>query len=252
MKKKIQIHKKNELIRGTDDLSVYAKRMLNTIYYIVQKNELYDNKYFIVEARKLRDYLGLKNITGYTEIIRQTLDELQEKKIELHNYYDPLQKQLFTWLPIHFLQYPTGEYKDEKSGLLKFQIALNPLIRHLMKIKKNFTKLDLIPYTLKFRSKYNYKLYEFLKSFENYNYIRISLKHLNKLLNTDKKYPSKMLELLKRNIKELREKTDLKNLEVEYVKSEGHFKITINPKSKRTPPPNAVIHNIINKTIKKF
>ena len=250
--KKIQIHKKNELIRGTDDLSVYAKRMLNTIYYIVQKNELYDQKYFIVEARQLKKYLGLENVKDYTNVIRKTLDELQEKKIELHNYYDPLQKKLFTWLPIHFLQYPTGEYKDKNSGLLKFQIALNPLILHLMKIKKNFTKLDLIPYTLKFRSKYNYKLYEFLKSFESYNYIRISLNHLNKLLNTNKKYPSKMLELLERNIKELKEKTDLKNLEVKYIKSERHFKIKINPKSKKTPPTNAIINNIINKTIKKF
>ncbi len=249
--KKIQIHKKNELIRGTDDLSVFAKRLLNTIYYIVQKNDLYDQKYFIVEARQLKDYLGLKNVKDYTNIIRQTLDELQEKKIELYNYYDPLQKQLYRWLPIHFLQYPTGEYKD-KTGIVKFQIALNPLIRYLMKIKKNFTKLDLIPYTLKFRSKYNYKLYEFLKSFENYRYIRITLKHLNKLLNTDKKYPSKMLELLKRNIKELKEKTDLKDLEVEYIKEEKHFKIYINKKSKRTPPPNAVINNIIQKTIKKF
>jgi len=73
----------------------------------------------------------------------------------LKNFADfPLQKQLYTWLPIHFLQYPTGEYKDN-SGIIKFKIALNPLILHLMKIKRNFTKLDLIPYTIKFRSKYN-------------------------------------------------------------------------------------------------
>ncbi len=250
--KKIQIHKKNELIRGTDNLSVYAKRLLNTIYYIVQKNELYEQKYFIIEARQLKKFLGLKNVKDYTNIIRKTLNELQEKKIELYNYYDPLEKKLFKWLPIHFLQYPTGEYEDKKSGIIKFQIALNPLILHLMKIKKNFTKLDLIPYTLKFRSKYNYKLYEFLKSFQNYNYIRISLKHLNKLLNTNKKYPSKMLELLKRNIKELKEKTDLKNLEVEYIKEEKYFKIYINKKSKKTPPTNAIINDIIKKTIKKF
>jgi len=41
MTKKITIHKKNEMIRGGDRYSIYAKRLMNTIYWALQKHNLY-------------------------------------------------------------------------------------------------------------------------------------------------------------------------------------------------------------------
>ena len=41
-KKEITIHKKNEIVRGGDRLSLIGKRALNAIYYLIQKNNLYN------------------------------------------------------------------------------------------------------------------------------------------------------------------------------------------------------------------
>ncbi len=37
-KKSLTIHKANEIVRGGDNLSVYGKRALNAIYYLIQVN----------------------------------------------------------------------------------------------------------------------------------------------------------------------------------------------------------------------
>jgi len=237
MKQKITIHKKNEIVRGTDDYSLMAKRTLNTIYWAVQKHNLYDSPELNIRFSTLREKMNLTKTNDYVEDIKSALIELR-KPMELNHYYHPLDKREYLWLSISFLD-KAGFSKNEQNEWI-VNVALNPLIKHLMQIEGNFTKLELLPYLHKFRTKYATKLYEYLQSFKGYRYLDISQKHLIQLLALDEdskyKYMSDLTTLLERQLKEIANKSDL--IEVKIMKSklltkERKFRIQINPKSKK-------------------
>jgi len=237
MKQKITIHKKNELVRGTDDYSLMAKRALNTIYWALQKHNLYDSPEINIKFSTLREKMNLTSTNDYVEDIKSALIELR-KPMELNHYYHPVDKREYLWLSISFLD-KAGFSKNEQ-GEWVVNIAVNTLIKHLMQVEGNFTKLELLPYLHKFRTKYATKLYEYLESFSAYRYLDISQKHLMQLLalSEDSKYiyMSKLTTLLERQLKEIAKKSDL--TEVKLMKSklltkEKKFRIKINPKSKK-------------------
>jgi len=237
MKTKITIHKKNEIVRGTDDYSLMAKRALNTIYWAVQKHELYNSTEFNIRFSTLREKMNLTSTNDYVDDIKSALIELR-KPMELNHYYHPVDKKDYLWLSISFLD-KAGFSKNEQ-GEWVVNISVNALIRHLMQVDGNFTKLELLPYLHKFRTKYATKIYEYLNSFKGYRYLDISQSHLMQLLalNEDSKYKyySQLKELLERQLKEIAKKSDLTEVKLmnsKLLTKDRKFRIQINPKSKK-------------------
>jgi hypothetical protein len=237
MKTKTTIHKKNELVRGTDDYSLMAKRALNTIYWAIQKHKLYNSKELNIRFSTLREKMNLTSTNDYVEDIKNALIELRNP-MELNHYYNPMDKREYLWLSISFLD-KAGFFKN-KQGEWIVNISVNPLIKHLMQIEGNFTKLELLPYLHKFRTKYATKLYEYLQSFKGYRYLDISQKHLMQLLAlSDKskyKYYSQLKELIERQLREISKKSDLTDVKIvnsKVLSKEKKFRIQINPKSKK-------------------
>jgi len=236
MKHKITIHKKNEIVRGTDDYSLMAKRTLNTIYWALQKYDLYKHEYISIKFSTMREMMNLEKDNRYVEIIQNGLDELLQP-MKLNNFYHPIHKETFQWFSCGVLDEAGYRKKDNKWIV---HIKVNPLLKHLIQIEGNFTKLELLPYLHKFRTKYATKIYEYLQSFKGYRYLDISQIHLIQLLALDEnskyRYMSDLTTLLERQLKEIAKKSDL--TEVKLIKSkllikEKRFRIQINPKSKK-------------------
>ena len=255
MIEKITIHKKNEIVRGTDDYSLMAKRALNTIYWAVQKHDLYNSLEINIRFSTLREKMNLTSTNDYVEDIKGALIELR-KPLELNHYYHPVDKREYIWLSISFLDKAGFSKNDQGEWIVN--ISVNALIRHLMQIDGNFTKLELLPYLHKFRTKYATKIYEYLQSFKGYRYLDISQKHLMQLLALDEhskyKYMSDLTTLLERQLKEISKKsnlTEVKLMNSKLLKKEKKFRILINPKSKKDVE-KIQSKSIIDSLIKRF
>jgi hypothetical protein len=247
MKKEITLHKSNEMIRGGDRLSVHAKRLLNSIYYLIQTNVNKGNTkaienatYIPLEFPYLRKMMGLEKVESYIKEIENAFAELQEP-IQLNNFKNPRDNQLYQWYSISIISEASWRIDNNKKTAY---IALAPLAKWLMinTNEGNFTKLDLIPIINKLRTKYAMKLYEYLKSFGGYKYLDISQKHLMKLLgfepdHTTYKHYANLKQLIERQIKEIAQKTDLVDTKLitnKTLAKDKIFRIIINPKSKKS------------------
>jgi len=266
-KKQLTLHKRNELVRGGDKYSVLAKRALNAIYYLVQHNvnsgnamAIQKSEYISIEFAYLRKMMGLEKVESYINEIEKALKELQ-KPLELNNFKNPKDKQIYDWYSISFISEASWQFDEKKRRRIAY-IALSPLTKWLMihSNEGNFTRFDLIPTINKLRTKYSMKLYEFFKSFEKFRYIDLSQNYLLKILGLEdvKTYQSyyEFKRLLTRQIKEIKEKTDLKELMLveptKDMKKEKIFKFIINPKSKRELKDKRKVENVINQIIKRF
>lgn len=251
-KKKVTIHKKNELVRGTDRYSINAKRALNTIYYGIQKNNLFKYPRFQIRFSTLRELMNLEKDNRYVETIKNALRELREP-LELNNFTHPTTGDKYSWYSLSFLN-EVGFKKQDKE--LFAEVEMNQTMLKLMQIKDNFTKLDLMQYLNKFRTKYAMKLYEYLKSFERYKYLDITDEHMRKLLAIEniKKYQyfSTLKELIERQIKEIQSKSDLKELKYRPYKTNKTFKFYINPKATKKEPDQQEIEEVLEKIIRRF
>ena len=253
---RITIHKKNELIRGSDIYSLHAKRALNAIYWGLQKHNLYEHEYFKFSFSTLRKMMSLETDNRYVERMKEALQELQQP-LSLNNFYHPIQKQTFDWYSISFLD-EVGFKKENNEWVAS--IKTNPSIKHLMQVEGNFTELELIEYLNKFKTKYAMKLYEYLKSFSSYKYLNITQNHMMKLFGvaSDSKYRymSDLTTLLQRQIKELVEKSDLKELKLsddKQFKKDKIFHIQINPKASKKTANKEEAEKILNALmVKKF
>jgi plasmid replication initiation protein len=181
--KNITLHKSNEIVRGGDGLSVHAKRLLNSIYYLIQTNVNKGNTkaienatYIPLEFPYLRKMMGLEKVESYIKEIEDAFTELQEP-IQLNNFKNPRDGKLYNWYSISIISEASWSIDNNKKVAY---IALAPLVKWLMinTNNGNFTKLDLIPTINKLRTKYSIKLYEYLKSFGAYRYLDISQKRL--------------------------------------------------------------------------
>jgi hypothetical protein len=236
MKQKITIHKKNEIVRGTDDYSLMAKRSLNTIYWAMQKHDLYSHQYIAIRFSTMREVMNLQKDNRYIEIIRNSLEELLQP-MQLNHFYHPVHKEKFQWFSCGILDEAGFKKKDNEWVV---HIKMNSLFKHLMQVEGNFTPLELLPYLHKFRTKYATKIYEYLQSFKGYRYLDISQKHLMQLLalseDSKYKYYSQLKELLERQLKEIAKKSDLTEVKLmnsKLLTKEKKFRIQINPKSKK-------------------
>ena len=74
---KIEIHKRNELVRGSlGEVSIYASKLLNALYYLIQKNQLFEEGWNQTTFKELRDLMRLECTNSYTEIIKEALTDL--------------------------------------------------------------------------------------------------------------------------------------------------------------------------------
>lgn len=237
MKKKITIHKKHEIVRGTDDYSVMGKRALNTVYWAMQKYGMYKHEYMLIRFSTMRKMMNLESDQRYVETIKDALLELM-KPMEMNNFHHPIHDELFQWYSTSVLD-EAGFKKNEKDEWV-VHVKVSTLVRYIMQLKGGFTPLELIPYANQFRTKYAMKIYEYLKSFGAYAYLDITQKHMMKLLSLDEKskyrYMSDLTTLIERQLNEITKKSDLS--EVKLLKSKALskdkiFRIQINPKSKK-------------------
>ena len=267
-KKGITIHKRNELTRGGDPLSLYAKRALNAIYYLVQTNVNKDNAqaienidYIPIEFPYLRKMMGLEKVESYIKEIEDALTELQKATLELNNFRNPKDNQVYQWYSMSFLA-DTSWKLDEKSGKKVAYVELPKLMKWLMihSSDGNFTKLDLIPTLNKLRTKYAMKLYEFFKSFEKFRYIDLPQDYIIRILGLqdikDYQYYSHLARLLKNQIKELNKKTEFEHLKLteptKEMKKEKIYRFIINPKNKKVLTDRKKIEEMTASLFKRF
>ena len=207
---------------------------MNIIYYALQKEQLYPYRFITFKFSNLRKLMGLDKNEDYVQRMKKALEELMQT-IELHNYKH-IDGKTYQWFATRFLNEARFEKKnDEWIAILE----VNQTIKEIMQLKGNFTKLDLLIYQNKMRTKYGMKLYEFLKSFENYRYITLEADYIRKLLKlqdsrTYKNFAN-LKQLLNRQTNEINKKTDLKNLKLE-ITEDREFKFIINPKSSKKTP----------------
>jgi len=253
MSKKMKINKQNELIRGYDFLSLNAKKSLNSIYYILQKNipqnpQILKTTYILIKLNYLREVMNLSNNYDYIERIKDGMEELQTNLIKLKNFKNPLDDKIYDYYSFTFLD-NVGFLKEKNEWIIK--VKLNDITKYLITKNENYTRLELLHNLNNLRTKYSMKLYEYLMSFKTYRYIDISKDYILLLLNLNQnskyRYFSQLRELLERQIKEITIKTDFKALKLLPYKDKNSFRFIINPKSKKT-----ITQEKINKSIKSF
>ena len=237
MKKKITIHKKNEMTRGTDDYSVMGKRALNTVYWAMQKHKMYKHDYMNIRFSTMRKMMMLESDQRYVETIKDALRELRQP-MEINNFYHPILEEHFQWFTCSVLD--EAGFKKDENGEWVVHCKVSTIVRYTMQLKGNFTPLEMIPIANSFRTKYAMKLYEYLRSFGASSYLDISQKHMMKLLALDEKSSysryAKLSELVERQLKEIAKKSDLPDVKLFKTKAlskDKIFRVQINPKSKK-------------------
>jgi len=255
MKKKITIHKKNTVVRGTDDYSVMGKRALNTVYWAMQKHQLYKHDIISIRFSTMRKMMNLESDQRYVETIKDALRELREP-MEINNFYHPITEEHFQWFSCSVLD--EAGFKKNEDGEWVVHLKVSTILRYVMQLKGGFTPLELIPVANSFRTKYAMKLYEYLRSFGAYNYIDITQAHMMKLLSLDEKsdyqYMSKLSTLVERQLKEISKKSDLPDVKLMKSKTLSKnkiFRIQINPKSKKQVEKNEA-KTALDNLIKRF
>ncbi len=254
-KKKNTLRKRNEIVRGGDNLSIHAKRALNVIYYLLQKHEEYlQYEYVSIRFSTLRRHMRLEKNERYVTIIREALQELR-KPIELHNFYHPLLDKVFDWYSLSLVDeagFP--KYSKERVATIKLNTMVKDLIAKKIK-QGNYTSVDLSVINA-LRNPHASKIYEFLKSFEQYKYIDITQEYLLRILGltevkTYKNYAN-LKQLLKRQIKEIGDKSDLKDItlvENKDLAKQKIFRIIINNEGQKIPTQidiQAAVDQIVN------
>jgi len=267
MTKKITIHKRNEVARGSDLYSLSGKRCFNAIYYLYQKHrnifKQYEEKninYMSIKFSTLRDLMNLDKDNNYVELIKKALVELQTTNVELNNWQHPVTGKKYLWYSATFL----NDVMVEKESNISVQLEISTLFKSLMVEQINFTPLDLLGNLNKFSTKYSMKIYEYLKSFGRYRYLDITQKHLMRLLNLkedDKTYKnySSLKRLLQRQLKEIAKKTDLvdaglveNKLIQKDLSKQKIYRITINKKNKRAVEKQEakdVLHSLFSRIV---
>jgi hypothetical protein len=220
----------------------------------------YENKgvtFMNLHFSTLRDLMNLQKDNNYVDTIKNAIKELQTTLIELNNWTNPVTGKRYAWYATKFLNDANVEHTDRVT----VSVEISTLFKQLMREQVNFTKLNLLVYANKMRTKYSMKVYEYLSSFKNYYYIEISQKHLMKLFGIaedDKTYKnySDLKRLLMRQLNEIAKKTDLKEVELQNsptLAKQKIFRIKIHKKkdkNQQEKPGKELIENILKEMVK--
>ena len=126
--KKISIHKKNEIIRGTDDYSLLAKRALNTVYWAYQRHpEAWKHDTAVIRFSTIRKMMNLESNNDYVEDIKKALRELREP-MELNNYKHPIDDCVYSWYSMSFLD--EAGFKKNSSDEWVVTVKISRLVAY--------------------------------------------------------------------------------------------------------------------------
>ena len=210
---KRRVVKSNELIqRARFSLSVPAQRILWYLISCINPND----QEFRTEEFVISDFCsmcGMEASGGNYEILKGALSELLTESARI---WITLENGVQT--PLMWIERPEI---DQKSGklTLKLDKALRP---YLLNLKANFTQLEFI-FSVKFKSKYSFRLYELAKSYQYHDsnpFIKVfQLGELKELLGADcyNLYKDFKARVLNPAIREITTYTD-KNLEMSEIK----------------------------------
>jgi hypothetical protein len=219
-KKELTIHKRNEVIRGGNTYSLSAQKLGNAIYHHIQLNRVFAEERFRLPVKHVREIMGLEHNNNYVEAIKKAVHELS-MPITLYNT-DQItglrKKGRETLFQIsQFLHDPIVE-KDGKEIYIEAQMS--PIMRVLIAESNegNFTQLVLNTHLKEVKSKHSYILYEYVKSYEDFNVIgnkiELGVERLDRMFNMEHNrkylYFSSFKPLLTRAVNDINKNTDMR------------------------------------------
>jgi plasmid replication initiation protein len=209
---------KTNIIKA-DTLIIYNFLYLSFQYNREHIEETKDYE-LIFSHHKIKRELGVTN-NNYIDTIKKSLSLLRNTEFSIKNFKvgRRIIKEHTTGLISSF-----SDYIDENTKEKMFAISIDKtLFNEMMKIGPEHTKLNLK--NIKTLSSSNQiRLYEYVKSRTNMkNMPTMSINDLNNLFMTNLKYLGKLEEIIKRSIKKINEKTDIK---ISYSKDKRNKTIT--------------------------
>ena len=212
--KERKIRKSNELIqKARYKLPLPGQKIL---LYLISRIK-YDDTEFRTEEFVISDFCeicGIEDSGGNYKILKEALSDLLTESARV---WIMLPNGLQT--PLMWIQKP---YIDESSGKLMVTLD-NDMRPYLLDLKKNYTQYEMI-YTMRFRSKYSFRLYEIAKSYQYHDEHAFTktytVDELRSLLDADNypKYCNFNQRVLKPAVEEINTYTD-KNLEIREIKN---------------------------------
>lgn len=246
------IHKENSLIqsKNTNHLSTYSIKILDNLYYHLQKklnedkkdNNLKDylkskyvtnKKLFTMNVKQatIREWLGLENEKNYSKIIRDTLFQLSQV-IQIWNYID-IDGKAKTWGIKSFIKEISEKISEEDKKSKVYTLTIDEFFfKMIFELNKNFTEIEL-EYQRNWKSVNTIRLYQYLKSIQNMKHKpSYDLQWYNEYFapKTNLKFLSDCVKILNRNILIINRDTDIK---IVLVVNKKEKKISFNIKSKK-------------------
>jgi plasmid replication initiation protein len=207
----------NNLIQARHKLSLEEIRLMDTIISFIQPEDE-DFKVYKIPVSIFKDVYGEQRKDIY-DVAKRTVEGLLSKPIKIESV-NSKGKRVFEMF--NFISY--GKY-EEGQGV--FYVSISPQFKpYLLKLKEFFTKIP-IKYTYILRSRYAIRLYELLKQYEETGFRVDKIEDLREMLGVEENEYPRFVDferwVLKKGIKEINEKTDLK---VSYTKKKTGRKIT--------------------------
>ena len=156
----------------------------------------------------LKEELGITS-NSYTTIIKKSLEELIDTKIEMRDFISEKQETTKVY-QTHIIQSFKDFISPEDNKTKCFEIRFDKeFFYQLTKTKGAYTLLNL-KHINTLSSIYQIRIYEYIKSYTTMKKTpKVSIEELNKLLQTDIKNLSDIEKILKRSIKIINTKTDI-------------------------------------------
>lgn len=195
-------------------LTVYQKRLLLLLISHINK----DTKEFATEHISLNDYCSIMNIPvgGNThQKIKDSVLDLCNKNFLVDT--SPTKTEVFSWIDASETEI------DWANKVITTKLG-KKLKEYYIGLSEQFTSFQL-GFTVGFRSKYSYRLYEYLRSYANQGVINIKIEKAYEIFCDNKYNLVTDLErfVLKRAIDEVNEHSDIY---VEYTKLKSGRKTT--------------------------
>lgn len=224
MNKELITNKSNALTEAkTGELRLFDDKMINILYYLIENTQENILKLNLLDIKKL---LGIKS-NDYIDLILQSLERLDNKKISLRNIN--YKGRDIDWIRSSVIK-EMILYSDSRSNL---EIEVSRTLIEGLKQKSNFTPLDL-NICNQFQTKYGLKLYELYKRYENFttnhhllmkeneSCFLISIDDATDRFGNSFKYASKWKEAFNRGLKEIKQIADVE-INMFYIKREKVF-----------------------------
>ena len=259
MKKELITNKSNALTEAkTGELRLFDDKLINVLYYMIENLGEEILKLNLLDIKRLLNI----NTNNYIELILQSLERLDNRKISLRNI--KYKGRNIDWMRSSVIK-EMILFSDSRSHL---EIEISRAIIEGMKQKSNFTPLD-INICNQFKSKYGLKIYELYKRYENFttnhhlfmkdseSCFSISMDEATERFGNNFAHASKWKEAFNRGLKEIKLLTD-KNIDVTYSKQDKLFlfywvrpNINIDLKTFKTHIRKTYINKIIYKHTQK-